>query len=387
MNFTENAKSKFWADLSAGIRKTFNHDIGEAFHIDQYKSGRFTFTESVTGGAGAVIPLIDSLKASSPIIESVRMTPVSQGYNAVYNVSVEFDPMKAESIYSNGQTAMATVDVGGKKFIVDNDGNKIKQVKDEQEADKYIANMNKTTGSNLKKAESADEDGFPIDLESVIALANEALEGTDVSVAQEDGKLVLKGSDTVIKPTQEFLPAPYYGADSLEGGYNDDTGAVEVSVPEYLSDYELEALRDFLIKAVNYVIDSTCCSTENCEDDEWCDAMDAAEPDENYVTKYNYKGESFVGNDKKEVATLFKSLLQENVDEAKKMASKFMSAEMVEGFARKYANAKVVEKHTVILPEEMALLDRIHESAANRAPEKAIEMDALVAKNMNNKEK
>ena len=79
MNFTENAKTKFWADLSAGVKSTFGHSLGEAFHIDQYKSGRFSFTESVTGGPGAVTRLMDSLKASSPVIESVRMTPISNG--------------------------------------------------------------------------------------------------------------------------------------------------------------------------------------------------------------------------------------------------------------------------------------------------------------------
>lgn len=393
MNFTENAKTKFWADLSNGIKATFGHGIGEAFHIDQYKSGRFSFTESVTGGAGAVTQLMDKIKASSPVIESVRMTPIANGYNATYNVSVEFDPVKAESVYSDGKTAYACVDMDGKKYVVDNNGNKVKQVKDDKEADAYIANLNKSTKSNLKKEEeletTVDEDGFPIQLDSVIALANDALEGTGVTISNEGGQLLVRGSAELVKPTQEFVPAPYYGADTIDGGYNDETGDLALNIPEYPTDYELEELRSFLISAVNCIIDNALCKadTTTCEDDEWCAAMEEAEPCESVASQYRFKGESFVGNNKGKVAVLFKSLLQEDVNEAKKVAAKYMGAEMAEGFARKYAPEKVVEKHQAVISDEMALLDRMHESAMNRAPEKTVEMDSIVAKNMYNKEK
>jgi len=392
MNFTENAKTKFWADLSNGIKATFGHGIGEAFHIDQFKSGRFSFTESVTGGAGVVTRLMDKIKASSPVIESVRMTPISNGYNATYNVSVEFDPVKAESVYSDGKTAYACVDMDGKKYVVDNNGNKVKQVKDDKEADDYIANLNKSTKSNLKKEEelesTVDEDGFPIELDSVVALANEALEGTGVTIANENGQLLVRGSAELVKPTQEFVPAPYYGADTIDGGYNDETGDLALNIPEYPTEYELEELRSFLISAVNCIIDNALCKTsDSCEDDEWCAAMEEAEPCESVASQYRFKGESFVGNNKGKVAVLFKSLLQEDVNEAKKVATKFMGAEMAEGFARKYAPEKVSEKHQAIVTDEMAMLDRMHESVMNRAPEKAIDMDSIVAKNMYNKEK
>jgi hypothetical protein len=59
-----------------------------------------------------------------------------------------------------------------------------------------------------------------------------------------------------------------------------------------------------------------------------------------------------------------------------------MGAEMAEGFTRKYAPEKVEEKHQAVITDEMALLDRMHESAMNRAPEKVVEMDSLVAKNL-----
>jgi hypothetical protein len=481
MNFTEKAKSKFWYDLSEGIKATFGHALGESFHIDQFKTGRFTFTESVTGGPGAVTLLMDKLKASSPVIESVRMTPISNGYNATYNVSVEFDPVKAESVYSDGKDDIRTIEKNGKTYIVDPDGTAHPI---EGSGDEFVNNFNKSTGSRYqKKSESLtkdttvvgqidssslkwiertlgqikkkfpgveadsmgntitirgkladvsavcdaypkgvshlhqdkggdflpnaagadldyeevdkvlaeskksesnlDEDGFPIDLDSVVALANEALEGTGASIAQEDGNLVIRGEADIVKPTQQYLPEPSYEMDSLEGGYDDETGNLSVAIPDYPSDIELEQLREFLINAVNYIIDNALCKADTCSDDEWCEEMDAAEPNENYVTQYGYKGDSFVGESKHKVAVLVKSLLTEGrIEEAKQVATKHMDAEMAEGFARKYGVEKVEESHKVILPDEMAMLDRLHETAMNRAPEKVVEMDSLVAKNM-----
>jgi len=388
MNFTENAKTKFWADLSNGIKATFGHGIGEAFHIDQYKSGRFSFTESVTGGAGAVTQLMDKIKASSPVIESVRMTPISNGYNATYNVSVEFDPVKAESVYSDGKNSVKSFEKDGKKYVVDGDGSAIEV----DDPDKFMDALNKTTGSSFKKKEelenAVDTDGFPIELDAVIALANDALEGTGVTIANEGGQLLVRGSAELVKPTQEFVPAPYYGADTIDGGYNDETGDLALNIPEYPTDYELEELRSFLVSAVNCIIDNALCQkADTCEDDEWCAAMEEAEPCESVASQYRFKGESFVGNDKKKVATLVKSLLQEDVNEARKVATKYMGAEMAEGFTRKYAPEKVAEKHQAVITDEMALLDRMHESAMSRAPEKTVEMDSIVAKNMYNKEK
>lgn len=385
MNFTENAKSKFWADLSAGIKATFNHNIGEAFHIDQYKAGRFTFTESVVGGPGAVTILMDKIKESSPAIKSVRMSPISNGYNATYNVSVDFDPMIAESVYSNGKTALASINANGKNYIVHNDGS----ATEVEDADKYVDKLNKTTGANFKKEEDAvDSDGMPIDLNTVIDLANKALEGTGASVTMEDGKMVLCGNAELIKPTQEFLPTPYYGSDVIEGGYDEGTGNLEVCVPEFPSEYDLEQIREFLISAVNCIVDYVETSaSDTCEDDEWLDAMDSAEPDDSYASQYAYKGESFVGSDKAKVSVLVKSLLQENYDEALKVATNHMGKELAEGLVRKYAPVKVSEKHPVILTDEMDMLDRIHEAAMSRAPEKSVSMDKLVEKNMNIKEK
>jgi hypothetical protein len=197
--------------------------------------------------------------------------------------------------------------------------------------------------------------------------------------------LLLKGDANLLRPAQEYLPAPYYGSDAIEGGYNDETGDLEATIPDYPSCYDLEVLRTFLIEAVNCIIDNALCQNDTGEDDEWISAMAEAEPDDSYVTQYGYKGESFVGSDKKKVATLVKSLMAESVDEARKVAEHHMGKEMAEGFVRKYAVENVSEKRNVIIPDEMLALDSIHESAMGRAPEKKVDMDSLVNKNLFNK--
>jgi hypothetical protein len=59
-----------------------------------------------------------------------------------------------------------------------------------------------------------------------------------------------------------------------------------------------------------------------------------------------------------------------------------MGAEMAEGFTRRYAPEKVAEKHSVVITDEMALLDKTHESAMSRAPEKRVDMETLVEMNL-----
>lgn len=384
MIFTEKAKNLFWQDLSAGIMEAFKRPIGEAFHIDQFKTGHFSFTESVKGGNAAVMAITDKLKESSQAINSVRMTPMSFGYDSTYNVSIEFDPVVAESLYSDGKSSLATLEKDGKKYVVHDDGSATEVT----DPDKYVDNLNKSTGSRYKKTEGTlDADGFPMDLDEAISLANEALEDTGVTVSREDGNLVMRGDSAYLKPAQQYLPAPQYGMVTLEGGYSDETGDLTLGIPDDLSEVELEQLRSFLIGAVNSIIDDAAHTGDTCSDDEWCAAMAEAEPDDGMLAQYGYKGESFIGDDKKRVATLVKSLLHENrTDEALSFATKHMGREMAEGFTRKYASEKVEETRKVIYTDEMTILDRMHESAVAASPGRGTDMRALMEKNLSKKE-
>ena len=57
-------------------------------------------------------------------------------------VTVKFDPAMCESIYSDGKTTMTAIEKDGKKYLVNNDGS----ATEVDDADKYVANLNKNYG-------------------------------------------------------------------------------------------------------------------------------------------------------------------------------------------------------------------------------------------------
>lgn len=370
MNLTESAKTKLWQDIASGMNKAFGCDIGEAFHINQYKTGSVRFTESLDAGATATA--IQVLESASPAITKVRMTPIANGYESVYTIDIDFNPAIAESFYSDGKNTLASIEKDGKKYVVHSDGS----ATEVQDPDKYVDNLNKSTGSRFKKE---SKDG----LEDVVKLANEALQDTGVSVELNEKKLILRGSESLLKPTQKYLPAIGYDRDTIEGGYDPESGDLTVDIPDYASDLEMELLRTFLVNAVNYVIDqveSTPCS----EYDEWCNAYAEAEPDESYVSKLAYKGESFVGNDKKKIATLIKSVCAEDFEKGKELAERYMGKKLCEQLLIAPKGSKITEskKTAPILDDEMTLLDKMHESAMAVAPEHRTDLKSLVEKNV-----
>lgn len=374
MQLTESAKAKLWQDIASGMNKAFGCNIGEAFHIDQYRTGSVRFTEALE--AGATASAIETLEKSSPAVTRVRMTPMAHGYESVYAVDIDFDPAIAESVYSDGKNTIASIEQNGKKYMVNKDGN----ATEVEDPDKYVANLNKSTGSHYRK-ESHENLG----LADVVKLANEALQDTGCSVELTEKKLTLRGSESLIKPTQQYLPAIGYDRDTIEGGYDPESGDIAVDLPDYASDLELELLRDFLVNAVNYVIDqveATPCS----EDDEWCQAYADAAPDESYVHKLAYLGESFVGNDKAKIATLVKSVCKKNFNEGKALAERLMGKEISERLLIAPKTPKITEsnnkKRMLLIDDEMALLDKMHESAMAAAPEKRTNLESLVEKNV-----
>ena len=448
MIYTESAKSKLWQDIASGMQKAFRCNVGEAFHIDQYKTGHVRFTETLPGNAVAANAAMQMLESASPAITKVYMSPMARGAQTLYAIDINFDPTVAESFYSDGKNALASIEKDGKKYIVQNDGT----ATEVDDPDKYVDNLNKTTGSRYKK-ESMDED-VELGLEDVVALANDALERTGASIALEDGRIVLRGDESLIKPTQEYLPQITYAPDSIEGGYSAETGDIALDVPEYADESDIQVLRDFIVDAVNCIVDAVE-KDKDAEEQEWVDAFDSAEPkdayaekyafkgesfvdgdkkkvctlvkslmkesmddarkvavkymgeslasrlvpseddewveafrnataDESVASKYYYVGESFVGSDKKHIASVSKSLMADNLDEARKLMGKFMCPEMVEGFIRKYAPETVAESRKASYTDEMELLDKMHESAMTNAPSKGAkaETGSLIEKNL-----
>lgn len=431
MIYTESAKSKLWQDIASGMQKAFRCNVGEAFHIDQYKTGHVRFTETLPGNSVAANTAMKALESASPAITKVYMSPMARGSRMLYAIDVEFDPCIAESYYSDGKNAIATLEKDGKKYVVQNDGT----ATEVDDPDKYVDNLNKTTGSRYKK-EAVSED-VELGLDEVVALANDALDGTGVTITNEGDRIVMRGDENLIKPTQEYLPEITYAPDSIGGGYCADTGDLTLDIPEFADESDIGTLRDFIVAAVNCIVDAVE-KDKDAESKEWVAAYNAAEPKDSYAEKYAFKGESFVDGSKSKVCILVKSLMKESMDDARKVAVKYMGeaiasrllpsvddewveafrtaeadeslarkyrylgesfvadgkshvaavakslmmesvddahtmlckhmdADMADGLIRKYAPAAIAESRKASYTAEMELLDKLHESTLTDA--------------------
>jgi hypothetical protein len=259
------------------------------------------------------------------------------GATSVYSIGIDFDPVKAESIYSDGKSAVASLEKDGKKYVVDQDGKAVEV----EDPDKYVDNLNKTTGSKYQK-QAEDADNVLGELDDLVASAATALEGTGVEIKREGDKISLIGDVALVKPTQAALPDPLFGLEDLEGGYNADAGAVEVIIPKFADARDIANLEEFLYQATNIILDIFDKGTYT-EEGDWSRLIDSAEPDDAYATRYSYAGESFVEGDKAESAKLIKSLMVKDFGEAKTVAKKLMGQKMAEAILTKYVKAQIAE--------------------------------------------
>lgn len=150
MEYTDSARLTFWKDLSQGLKTAFKRtSVGEAMSRADFATGSYTVVDELIGGSDAAL---DVIKGSSKAIESVVCSPLTRSACSKFcEVTVKFDPAMCESIYSDGKTTMTSIEKDGKKYVVNNDGS----ATEVDDADKYVANLNKTTGSGFKKTAEA----------------------------------------------------------------------------------------------------------------------------------------------------------------------------------------------------------------------------------------
>ena len=156
MDYTDSARLTFWKDLSQGLKTAFKRtSVGEAMSRADFATGTYTVVDEIIGGSDAAL---DVIKGSSKAIESVVCSPLTRSACSKFcEVTVKFDPAMCESIYSDGKTTMTAIEKDGKKYLVNNDGS----ATEVDDADKYVANLNKTTGSGFKKtAEASSTDTY-----------------------------------------------------------------------------------------------------------------------------------------------------------------------------------------------------------------------------------
>lgn len=251
MDYTDSTRLTFWKDLSKGLKTAFKRtSVGEAMSRADFVTGTYTVVDEIIGGSDAAL---DVIKGSSKAIESVECSPLTRSACSKFcEVTVKFDPAMCESIYSDGKATMTAIEKDGKKYLVNNDGS----ATEVDDADKYVANLNKTTGSGFKKtaeATSYDEFGLPIELEELVDSCNIALTGTGVTVTIVNNDIVLNGAADILRAVQTYMPADY---GEFSGGYNPDTEDLVVYAPSLYDDCDREDFRKFLTDAVNYIVDN-----------------------------------------------------------------------------------------------------------------------------------
>lgn len=382
MLISDESRQKFGEALAKGIGALIKRDSSESWLTEaNCRTGHVRITEALSGGPSAASYFAKQVEAISPAITRVTTRPISLGEPAAYDIDITFDPKAVEALYSDGKSAIASLEKDGKKYVVDKDGKAVEV----EDPDKYVNNLNKTTGSRYQKqAEGAGDGSDDIlgNLQKLVEEANIALQDTGVDAKLEGDKILLSGDAALVKPTQSALPDPLFGLDDLEGGYNVDTGAMEVTVPKFADTRDVANLEEFLYKAVNTILDIV----ENgnyTEEDEWGKLLADTEEDPAYVSRYSYSGDEFVGEDKAKGAKLIKSLMAEHFDEAKKVAVKLMGEKIAEALviAPKQRTPINESKQKVVIDEEAAILDMAHEAAVSALPHQDVSLDSFINPN------
>lgn len=380
MLISDESRQKFGEALAKGIGALVKRDSSESWLTEaNCRTGHVRITEALSGGPSAASYFAKQVEAISPAITRVTTRPVSLGEPAAYDIDITFDPMVVESLYSDGKSAIASFEKDGKKYMVDKDGKAVEV----EDPDKYVNNLNKTTGSRYQKqAEGAGDDDIMGNLQKLVEDASLALQDTGVDAKLEGDKILLTGDAALVKPTQSALPDPLFGLDDLEGGYNADTGAMEVVIPKFADTRDVANLEDFLYKAVNTILDIVE-QGNYTEEDEWNSLLADAEEDPVYASRYSYAGDEFVGEDKKAAAKLIKSLMAEHFDDAKKVAVKFMGEKIAEALmvAPKQKAPINESKQSVAIDEEAAILDMAHEAAVSALPHQDVSIDSFINPN------
>lgn len=364
------AYEKFANDLSRGLNEAFGMST-TTITPAQYEEGHIMLTETVYGGPAKATAMANAIKRCSEAVTSVRSVPFVMGDPAMYSFDIEFDRSIAESVYSDGKNTIASLEKDGKKYIVTDNGS----ATEVEDPDKYVDNLNKTTGSRFKKTED-----FNISLQELIDLANTALDGTGVNIAFDGSEIKVSGEESLIKATQKFLPAPVDGFDGIEGGYDEESNSVILVLDEFPDIRDREAVQEYLDGAVNYILDNYCADP----DKEWADDLDAAVADDALAEKYAYMGEDFAA-DRKTQCALVKSVAKTDYSEALSLATKFMGKKLAESLMPKYkpqvSEALADKKAAPRISEEMGILDNIHESMESKVPEQICDLDAILNRN------
>lgn len=242
-----------------------------------YVRGRVSITEHATSARDAM-GICDRLEKA---IGGVKVSSTSRADES-YVFTIDFAELAAEkapvvkneSVYTDGKNTVASIEKDGKKYMVDASGHAVPV----EDADKYISNLNKTTGSSYRKAEEL--------IDERLQQAATALEGTGYKIAREEGLLRISGPKSeTLAGLCTAIPAgdEYYGSGVESDDEGNDT-VVLVLPPEILG---VEEILAFIDKAVVGVLDDAE-KPEPKGVDAWTSAISSAVPDTNMARRMSF---------------------------------------------------------------------------------------------------
>lgn len=256
--------------ISAVFGRTTRNPENWLYEQD-YARGHVSFTESATSSRCATARCIRLEEMLGP---GVKVSSTTRAADA-YTFTIDFEGAKNESKYTDGRNTLTSGEHNGKKFVTDGTPDGTLAVED---PDKFIDGLNKATGSRFRKAEEL--------LDERAVQANLALDGTGYMIKREDTCLRVTGPKAeALAPLCNFIPEgdEYYGS-GIETCPDGSECLVLVIPPEI---FGVEELLAFIDKAAG----SLMASAEQPEpktDDEWCDAINAAEPDPAMARRFNF---------------------------------------------------------------------------------------------------
>lgn len=239
--------------------------------------GRVAITERATGARDAM-GICSRLEKE--IGCGVKVSSASRADES-YVFTIDFEAAKSisaapkhESVYTDGKNTVASLEKDGKKYVVGKDG----VAREVDDPDKYIANLNKTTGSAYRKAEDI--------LDSRIEEACLALDGTGCKISREDHCLRITGAEAeTLDEISAHIPEgdEYYGS----GVETDDAGNPSMIIILPGEIFGVEEICNFIDNAVAGILDGTTGERKD-RVEYWKSAIADAQPDLNMARRFSF---------------------------------------------------------------------------------------------------
>lgn len=267
---TRNELSQKICEGIANVFGRITQDPGNWLYAQDYDRGVVSITEHATSAREA---MGICRRLEEAIGHGISVSSASRADES-YVFAIDFESAKSEAVYTDGKDAVASIEKDGKSYMVDRSGKAVEV----EDPDRYVANLNRTTGSSYRKAEDV--------LDARLKEAGTALQGTGCRIAREGDCIRVSGPKAeTLSDICGMLPAgdDYYGS-GIEAG-PDGADSVVVLLPAEI--FGVEELLGFIDKAACAILDAEAIPDPK-DSDEWAALIGDAVPDVNMARRLSF---------------------------------------------------------------------------------------------------